>query len=78
MVEANIVVMTVEGFIRKLTEYGVIKSIPLMKGMNRDTAKHSCDMMQQEYDRECKPVRVYLFVGNDPCPTYAGLAGACK
>lgn len=55
-----------------------LKKIPLMKGIDRNTARRSCDMMQAEYDRECKPVRVYLYAGNDPCPKYAGLAGACK
>lgn len=79
MVEAGIRVTTND---QQKTEremvWEIIKSIPLMKGMNRETAKRSCDMMQEEYDRECKPVRVYLHIGNDRCATYAGLAGATK
>lgn len=79
LVKAEIVVKTDKnGEVNREIVHTPTKSIPLMKGMDRDTAKKSCDMMQEECDRECKPIRVYIHIGADPVPVYAGLAGATK
>lgn len=57
-------------------ERKTIKVVTLMKGIGREAAKRSCDIEQEKYDKDCLPVRVYLYAGNDPVPTYAAFSGA--
>ena len=74
--EATVSVTTnSEGVPERKIEFNQIRSIPLMNGLGIEAAKRSCDVKQEELDRECKPVRVYLYPGKDPVPMYAGLSG---